>query len=110
MNLRFSARLALIVAISAFASGVKAQTPDPSGGRKLAFDFCAGCHQVQQKTTEPSPNPDAPPFALVAATPSLTDLAIRVFLRSPHSSMPNFLLSDTDIDGIIAYLRTFHPE
>ncbi len=83
-----------------------AQTTASGDGGKLARTFCNACHQVEPNADAPSPNPEAPPFARIATTPGMTDLAIRVFLRSPHSTMPNFLLSEPEIDGVIAYIRT----
>jgi mono/diheme cytochrome c family protein len=98
---------ALVAGAAVCAGGVAAaQTADPSGGRKLAETFCSACHNVGHDAGAPSPNPDAPSFASVARTPALNDLAIRVFLRSPHASMPNFLLTEPEIDGVIAYIRT----
>lgn len=91
---------------TATAGAALGQTADPAPGAKLAQTFCNACHQVERNTTVPSPNPDAPPFAAVADNAEMTDLAIRVFLRSPHPSMPNFLLSEAEIDSVIAYIRT----
>lgn len=103
----------LALALTAFGGALigggaaVAQTADPEPGRRLAQDFCSACHQVQPDTTVASPNPDAPPFGLIAASPSMTDLSIRVFLRSPHPTMPNFLLSADEIASVIAYIRSF---
>jgi BolA family transcriptional regulator, general stress-responsive regulator len=33
-------------------------------------------------------------------------LAIKVFLRSPHPSMPNFILSSEEIDSLAAYIHS----
>lgn len=103
----FGATFFAAACVALLAGGAVAQTPDPEPGRRLARDFCSACHQVEPDTALASPNPDAPSFALIAATSSLTDLAIRVFLRSPHAKMPNFLLSEDEIASVIAYLRTF---
>ena len=51
-----------------------------------------------------SPNPEAPPFALVAQMPSTTELSLKVFLRSSHKNMPNFILSSDEIDSVTAYI------
>jgi mono/diheme cytochrome c family protein len=36
--------------------------------------------------------------------PSTTELSIKVFLRSSHKNMPNFILSPEEIDGVAAYI------
>jgi mono/diheme cytochrome c family protein len=105
--MRVHTRLAMVaVALGVWGIGGAVAQTAASGGRKLAETFCNACHQVGNDASLPSPNPDAPSFAQIARMPAMNDLAIRVFLRSPHSSMPNFLLSDTDIDEAIAYIRT----
>ena len=37
--------------------------------------------------------------------PSMSELAIKVFLRSPHP-MPNIILSSKEIDSIAAYIHS----
>ncbi len=51
-----------------------------------------------------SPDPKAPRFLDVAQMPSTTELSIKVFLRSSHRNMPNFILSEEEIDGVAAYI------
>jgi mono/diheme cytochrome c family protein len=101
---------ALLAAIGGATPVALAQYGGPGDGRKLAETFCSACHQVEPDSTMPSPNPDAPAFAAIATTPGMTDLAIRVFLRSPHPTMPNFLLSEAEIDGVIAYIGRFRTK
>ena len=104
-------RIAIMLALLCGAApAALAQSTDAGDGRKLAQTFCSACHQVEPDTTMPSPNADAPTFAAIAATPGMTDLAIRVFLRSPHPTMPNFLLSEPEIDGVVAYIGRFRTK
>jgi mono/diheme cytochrome c family protein len=104
-------RIGTVLALLCGASTpVLAQSTPAGDGRKLAQTFCSACHQVEPDTTMPSPNADAPTFAAIAATPGMTDLAIRVFLRSPHPTMPNFLLSEPEIDGVVAYIGRFRAK
>ena len=102
-DVKLRSRAALAAILISWAGAAGAQNAD---GRKLAQTFCNACHNVDPQAISPGPNPEAPPFAQIARTPGMTDLAIRVFLRSPHAAMPNFLLSDPEIDGVIAYIRT----
>ena len=36
--------------------------------------------------------------------PSTTELSLKVFLRSSHKSMPNFILQPEETDDIVAYI------
>ena len=73
--------------------------------RRLAETWCANCHRVSP--TGPGPATDAAPaFAAVAAMPSTTPLALRVFLQTPHRNMPNFQLSREHTDDLIAYIMS----
>jgi mono/diheme cytochrome c family protein len=36
--------------------------------------------------------------------PSTNELAIKVFLRSSHPTMPNIILSPEEIDSVAAYI------
>jgi mono/diheme cytochrome c family protein len=69
-------------------------------GRRLAIDWCSGCHSVAPKTV----GIFAADFAEVAKLPSTTALSLKVFLRSNHRSMPNFILQPAEADNIIAYI------
>ena len=43
-------------------------------------------------------------FAEIANVPSTTELSLKVFLRSSHKSMPNFILQPAEADDIVAYI------
>ena len=72
-------------------------------GRKYALQMCASCHAVQLQDLE-SPVGEATPFKTVADKPEMTRLALRVFLQSPHASMPNLMVEGEDADNVIAYI------
>ena len=82
---------------------------DPLGnanqGEELARAVCVDCHAIDPgfRGTDIT---GAPSFQDVADMPSATPLSLRVFLRSPHLTMPNFALSDDQIDDLIAYIRS----
>jgi hypothetical protein len=40
----------------------------------------------------------------LADDPAITSLALRVFLRSPHEGMPDLILSNDEIDDVVAYI------
>ena len=96
------ARLAGLLALLPLAAA--AQRPETATGRRLAETVCAACHQVEANPTAPSPNPDAPRFGDVARMASTTELSLRVFLRSTHPTMPNFILSANEIESLSSYI------
>jgi len=100
------ARVAIVAASAGFAASASAQSADPSLGKHLAETVCSACHQVGPDSPAPSPNPKAPSFLAISRTPSMSDLAIKVFLRSSHPTMPNIILSPDEIDSITAYIRS----
>ncbi len=78
-------------------------------GKELVEATCSGCHAVG--LTGDSPNPKSPPFRkLFDRHPGL---ALREPLSrgiaAPHEDMPNFKLTDQQIDRIVAYINSF-PE
>ncbi len=79
------------------------ETGDRVTGKAFALSFCAECHFVADEQVG-MPSFDAPPFAEVAAEPSITELSLRVFLRTPHNRMPDILLTRTQTDDVIAYI------
>ena len=69
-------------------------------GRRLAIHWCTGCHAV-----EPTAQGFfAADFAEIANTPSTTSLSLKVFLRTSHKNMPNFILKPDEADDIVAYI------
>jgi mono/diheme cytochrome c family protein len=74
-------------------------------GRAAARKHCAICHAVGPKGN--SPNPRAPRFPLIAErypnnnpAPDLVDGAV---IR--HPGMPEFIMTEEETDGLVAYLR-----
>ena len=71
-----------------------------TSGRRLANYWCTGCHAVEPK----SEGMFAADFAEIANVPSTTELSLKVFLRTSHKNMPNFILKAEEADDIIAYI------
>ena len=80
------------------------QTGDPEAGAAYAKNVCAQCHTI--KGAEPSPEPTAPPFKVVANTPGMTATALAVWLTTSHPTMPNIVLERQDLDNVIAFILT----
>jgi tetratricopeptide (TPR) repeat protein len=75
-------------------------------GRDLAERTCAFCHAVGLKGA--SPNAKAPAFRTLAERHP--ELSLREPLSrgvlAPHDVMPNFSLTDREVDGLVAYINT----
>jgi len=72
-------------------------------GRAVAESWCASCHVIgpDQRT---APGDGAPPFAAIARRPATTEMSLRAFLRTPHDRMPDWQLSQPELDGVIAHI------
>jgi mono/diheme cytochrome c family protein len=77
-------------------------------GRILAQQWCAQCHGVHPN--ELSTDANAPSFSAIAREPSATEYALRVFLRTPHPTMPNFVLKPDNIDDLVSYIVLLQPD
>jgi cytochrome c len=86
-------------------AGSAAHAADSRQGQKLAERWCASCHYVDSRAQAPDA---APPFAPMADEAAYPDARLRGWLTDPHPPMPNLSLSRTDIDNIIAYIRTLN--
>lgn len=76
---------------------------DPRNGYALASAVCAGCHAIDEGMLEKDFGA-APSFQSIANNPTMTALALRVFLGTPHADMPDLILTEAETDDIIAYI------
>ena len=95
------AAAALLIALPSLASGLKAQ--DESPGLRIAQRVCGECHAVGKAATV-SPHPQVPTFVAIANSPGRTETSLRVWLQSPHRSMPDFTLSDEESTALVTYI------
>jgi len=86
----------------ALSTAALAQSGERAAGRRLATELCGDCHQVRPPF--PSFYRHPPTFEEIAKLPSTTRLSLKVFLQSNHTIMPNFIISRSDADDIIAYI------
>jgi mono/diheme cytochrome c family protein len=90
----------------ASATAVPAQDlGDKSKGQIFAQAICAECHAVMPSETA-SPRTDAATFKAIANTPGMTELAIAVWLKTPHKNMPNLIIGNDDMENVIAYITS----
>ena len=94
-----SLALGCVLAASAVTGEARA---DAARGLALAEQWCSQCHGVRPNAA--SLTQAIPSFPQIAAEPSATEPSLRVFLRTPHPSMPNFILQQDDIDDLVSYI------
>ncbi len=102
--IRLTAAAMLIAAASSplhQASG--AVLPEAGNGQRLAEAWCRECHVIDGNSVQTGRN-NAPSFRAIANLPSTTALSLKVFLRSSHPSMPNFIIESSDTDEIVQYI------
>jgi len=97
-------RSALSFGFALIAGPAIAASADPRTGEQIAKSDCASCHAVGRDAGETSADPKAPRFIDVAKMPSTTELSLKVFLRSPHKTMPNIILTREEIDSVASYI------
>jgi mono/diheme cytochrome c family protein len=91
------------LAALAFADASGASAQDAREGRRLAEQWCIGCHVIGPR----GPGGDrGPAFATVAKDPRSTPARLRAWLADPHPPMVNPGLSNAEIASIIAYIES----
>jgi mono/diheme cytochrome c family protein len=96
--------LTAIIGAVLVAPNLQAQRlSDWQRGRLLARQVCAECHAVERNQFR-SRNGLAPSFTAVAATPGMSAVALNAFLHTPHRAMPDLILNDDQVRGVIAYI------
>lgn len=75
---------------------------DPASGLRLATGLCSPCHRVLPMIL--ADRSDPPSFQSIADLPSTTGISLFVFLHSNHRNMPDFIVSNTESNDLIAYI------
>lgn len=93
---------AMALAIAVGAAGA-AQGAEAQEGYRLATQWCTSCHIVAPGQAG---SDAAPPFESIANRAQFSEDGLRAWLADPHPPMPNLNLSRTEIEQVIAYLRS----
>jgi mono/diheme cytochrome c family protein len=102
--MRIYLNLVALAAASVVSAPTLAQDAANVGhGREIAQTICAACHVVARGQLV-SPNSEAPPFPLLAATPGMTTIALTAALSTSHRLMPNIILQSDERRDVIAYI------
>lgn len=78
-----------------------------AAGHRLAVNWCANCHAVERGEVTSG---RGPAFQRIADMPSATELSLKVFLRSNHPTMPNFIIPPADADEIVRYILSLRRD
>ena len=106
------AGLALSAGPVAFAkSGQKSEFDgDPVAGQRYAVQVCAQCHDVKSRHDDVDAKASPPSFHAVANAKTTTAMGLNAFLLSPHTDMPNLIISRRDRRNVIAYILSLRDE
>ncbi len=103
------ASLALVLTPIAALPVKAAGNPDAAKG--LVAEHCSECHAVPGYSAQGLPTVEAPSFQTIAENPeAYPEQRLRTFLLQPHWPMAQFRLSPSDIDNIVAYVRSLASE
>ena len=106
--MRFRLTIGACLVGAFWATGAAAQTPyaggDARAGEELALQVCTACHVVAPDQREPRHYQGAPDFVAIANGRAVTATSLAAFLRTPHPSMPNLILSSDEMRDVIAYI------
>jgi mono/diheme cytochrome c family protein len=80
-----------------------AAAQDARVGGTLAEHWCMGCHVVERVPPISAPG-GAPSFVAIAAKPGTTASSLALYLSSAHTRMPDFSLSGSERDSLVAYI------
>ena len=96
-----SAVFALLIGLLAMAPGAAWAGGDPEAGHRLAQRWCSSCHAAEDAT---SATDAAPSLASIALDRADETGWLRSWLVATHPRMPNFDLSNAEIEDLVAYL------
>ena len=103
--------LSIILLLALASSPARAEDRgNVSEGATYARAHCAECHGVDASPEDFSPNADAPDFSVVANTPGMTEMAVRVWLQTSHPTMPDFIIPAEVRDNLAAYTMSLKTE
>jgi len=74
---------------------------DIRSGKRLAEIWCSACHRIDANVGVADGAAD---FYSIANLHSTTALSLRVFLQTSHKEMPNFHVTKSEADDLIAYI------
>ena len=83
---------------------------DPVAGQRYAIRVCAQCHDVQSRRDDVDAQANPPSFHAVANAKTTSAIGLKAFLLSPHTDMPNLMLTRRDRRDVIAYILSLRDD
>lgn len=96
-------RLAALLLLAAIHPTVAQEIGDIARGRLLAETWCGTCHAAPPADARVTGG-RTPTLQAIADRSATTPLSLRVFLQTPHDTMPNLKLSQDETDDLIRYV------
>jgi mono/diheme cytochrome c family protein len=93
--------IAVLLVVRLHRAGGAAPQDGISTGHRLAAGWCAECHAIEPGDVRDG---KGPAFQRIANLSSTTALSLNVFLRSNHTTMPNFIIAPGDAAEIVHYI------
>ncbi len=93
----------ILFVVAALCAPALAQAPpgDAAAGQRLVEERCNACHAMDRRK---SASQEAPSLEAVARMSSTTSLSLHAFLLTSHPSMPNYKLTEREVDDVVAYI------
>ena len=94
------------LAVLLISTTIHAQNAGVDRGRAFAAANCSRCHAIGPAGD--SPLPKAPPFRMLHQRYPVEELSesLAEGIRTAHPAMPEFRLDQSQIDDLIAYLKS----
>lgn len=94
------------IGVSRTACAADEMIGNAASGRGFAAANCTECHATEPKPARSISPAGAPSFLAVANAKTTTALGLNVFLVTPHSTMPNIMISEQDRQNVVAYIMS----
>jgi mono/diheme cytochrome c family protein len=92
----------MVVALLPLPAGAQG----PGVGMELAERWCMACHVIEREPRTATSG-GVPSFPTIAARSRTTPDSLGQYLSVPHTHMPDFSLSRSERDALVAYILSF---
>jgi mono/diheme cytochrome c family protein len=85
---------------------------DANAAKGIVVEHCVACHEVPGYLSKAeSAQLDAPSFRVIANNTQTYDpQKLRLWLRQPHWPMQQFILSERDVDNLLAFIESLRSQ
>jgi len=110
--LRQCIAIGITVLLVVFGSVSLVAAGDPDAAKAIIVEHCAKCHAIPRYSPEGGPDSvNAPAFSAIADNSDTYGRErLGTFLRQPHFPMTQLILSESDIENILAYIESLRTK